>query len=140
MEHSADLSSIFWQFCKFAFVGALATSIHYVILTFLVELLQAPLVFSTTVGFAIAAIVNYVCNRRYTFESNTRHTVALPKFLIVALLGAALNAGVVSWLDMHVQIHYLVAQACATITVLLWNFTANAIWTFKSRVMRNSKS
>lgn len=125
------MNHVFWQFCKFAFVGVLATAIHYSILAFLVELFRVPVILSTTVGFIVAAIVNYACNRRFTFESNAKHVVALPKFMTVALLGAALNAGVIAWFEAHTSVHYLIAQACATITVMGWNFTANAIWTFR---------
>jgi putative flippase GtrA len=115
-------------------MGLVAAVIHYSILVFLVELLNIHVVLSTTLGFAVAGVVNYASNRRFTFASNTRHRVALPKFLTVALLGAAMNACIVAWFEMHTSMHYLIAQACATITVLGWNFTGHAVWTFGRRI------
>lgn len=119
------------QFCRFVMVGSCATAIHYSILTFLVELFQVRAVLATTVGFVVAATANYVLNRRFTFEFTGKHVVAAPKFLTVALLGAVMNAVLFGWLEAHTSFHYLVLQICATITVLAWDFTANAIWTFK---------
>jgi putative flippase GtrA len=125
------MNHVVFQFFKFAFVGGCATAIHYAILTFLVEILKFHPVSATTVGFAVAAAVNYSLNRRFTFESSAKHVVALPKFMTVALLGAAMNAGIVGWFEDHTSLHYLVSQICATIAVLAWNFIANAIWTFR---------
>jgi putative flippase GtrA len=131
-ENSAiAMNQVVFRFGKFAFVGGCATAVHYTILTFLVEILELAPVLATTIGFTVAAAVNYSFNRRFTFESRARHVVALPKFLTVALLGAAMNAGVVDWFEGHTSLHYLVSQICATIVVLAWNFSANAIWTFK---------
>jgi putative flippase GtrA len=127
----ASMSRAFWRFFKFSLVGACATAIHYAVLTALVELGHLRAVVGSTIGFVIAATVNYALNRRFTFESSAKHAVALPKFLTVALLGAAMNAAVVGWFEAHTTIHYLLAQVCATFTVLLWNFTVNALWTFK---------
>lgn len=127
----ASIYRTFWRFCKFSLVGACATAIHYVVLMASVELLLLRAVVASTIGFVIAASVNYALNRRFTFQSSAKHVVALPKFLTVALLGAAMNAAVVGWFEAHTTIHYLLAQICATLTVLLWNFTVNALWTFK---------
>jgi putative flippase GtrA len=120
-----------WRFGKFLLVGICATTIQYVVLMALVELVHVRAVIASTAGFVIAATVNYALNRRFTFESNAKHATAVPKFLIVALLGVAMNAAVVGWFETYTTIHYLLAQACATLIVLLWNFTVNALWTFK---------
>jgi putative flippase GtrA len=127
----ASVYRAFWRFCKFSLVGACATAIHYILLMAVVELAHLRVVFASTIGFVVAATVSYALNRRFTFESNAKHAVALPKFLTVAILGAAMNAAVVGWFEAHTSIHYLLAQVCATLAVLLWNFTVNALWTFR---------
>lgn len=125
------MNQVFWKFCKFASVGLCATAVHYSILMLLVEVFRIDAVFATTVGFVVAALVNYTLNRRFTFASNAKHIEALPKFFAVALIGAAINARVVGWVKGHTDVHYMVAQVCATGTLLAWNFTVNVIWTFK---------
>jgi putative flippase GtrA len=125
------MNQIVSKFWKFVFVGGCATAIHYTILMLLVEGLEINPVLATTVGFVTSAALNYSINRRFTFESSARHVAALPKFMTVALLGAAMNAGIVGWFAGYTNVHYVASQVCATIAVLLWNFAANAIWTFR---------
>lgn len=122
---------MFWKFCKFLMSGLFATAVHYSILVLLVELFRIHVIVATTAGFIISLIVNYACNRRFTFSSNESHVVLLPKFLTVALTGAAMNAGVLAWFEAYSSIHYLTAQLFATAVVLAWNFTINAAWTFR---------
>jgi putative flippase GtrA len=119
------------QFFKFACVGVCGTAAAYSALIALVEVFKVPVIAATTVGFVVGAIVNYILNRRFTFVSEANHAVALPKFLTVAAFGAAINAFMVGWLVEHGGVHYLIAQICATATVLVWNFVANTLWTFK---------
>ena len=59
-----------------------------------------------------------------------RHSVGLPRFLLVAAVGFVLNAALMAWMTASLGIHYLVAQVLATLLVLLWNFAANRHWTF----------
>lgn len=144
LNRCVSMNQMFWQFCKFVFFGTCAATIHFSILTLLVEILDVYPALATTVGFSIAAALSYALNRRFTFASSARHVAALPKFLTVALLGAAMNAGIVGWFETHTSIHYLASQICATVTVLLWNFAANALWTFRqaknSLLMRSKRS
>ena len=119
------------QFLTFALVGVVGTAAHYLVLVTLVEALNVPVLPATTAGFICGAIVNYVLNRRFTFNSDTEHSVALPKFLAVAILGAGINWLVVSLLLELLGLHYLLAQLAATATVLIWNFAANYLWTFR---------
>lgn len=120
------------QFLTFGLVGLFGTAAHYIVLALLVELLASPVLLATTTGFAVGAVVNYALNRRFTFTSTAPHHVALPKFLTVAAAGAVLNGAVVGLLLALTPWHYLVAQLLATATVLVWNFVANLLWTFRT--------
>ena len=126
------LNNIIWKFTKFASVGICATGIQYVLLVSIIELYKVRVSAASTIAFVVAAAVNYLLNRRFTFNSIARHTSTAPKFLTVALVGITLNAAVIRWLEIHTTFHYILAQTCATSIVLLWNFTSNAVWTFKS--------
>jgi len=117
---------------RFTLVGAVGTGAHYAVLSLLVELFHVPVLAATTAGFTVGALVNYTLNRRFTFASDAKHSVALPKFLAVAALGAVCNWLVVAWLLQHSDFHYLVVQLFATSVVLLWNFAANSLWTFRA--------
>jgi len=118
------------QFVRFAGVGAVGTAAHYAVLVALVEVAAIDEVVASTAGAAIGAAVNYVLNRRFTFESRAAHGPALVRFFTVAGAGLGLNWMLMRVLTSALAVHYLVAQVLSTATVLAWNFTANRLWTF----------
>ena len=120
------------QFLRFAVVGVFGTAAHYAVLGAFVEWAGVSVLLGTTAGFTVGALVSYVLNRRFTFASHVPHALALPKFLAVAVAGAVINWVVVAWLLAHLDVHYLLIQLFATGAVLVWNFVANSIWTFRA--------
>lgn len=118
------------RFLSFAGIGAVATAIHYVILVVAVQLAHIEPVLASTLGFSIAALVNYSLNRRYTFRSKKAHADAMPKFFAVALIGLALNAVLLAAGTELLGLNYLLAQILVTAVVLFWNYSVNAVWTF----------
>lgn len=131
------IRSVHAQFLRFASIGAIATAVHYALLITLVRSGAATPPIATTVGFSLGALVNYLLNYRYTFESDKPHLDALPKFITTALCGAALNYLVVR-AGIALGQHYLIAQLGATALVLLWNFWVNRLWTFRATSSRRS--
>jgi putative flippase GtrA len=121
------------RFLCFAGIGAFATAIQYLILVAGVQLAQAAPVVASSIGFGAAALVNYALNRRYTFGSRKPHLEALTKFATVAGLGLALNGVLLAAGTQLLALNYLVAQVMASAAVLLWNYSANAAWTFAQR-------
>ncbi len=79
----------------------------------------------------MGALVNYALNRRFTFATKQTHSVALSKFMVVSALGAGINLAIMAELTRSLGVHYLPAQVLSTGIVLLWNFGANAAWTFR---------
>ena len=90
-------------------------------------------VIASTIGFVVGALINYLLNYHITFNSNKRHREALTKFLLVAGLGAIINAAIVAAGINIFEMHYLVIQVIATCFVLIINFIANKYWTFAGR-------
>ncbi len=117
----------FW----YAVAGGIATAVHYAMLLALVEIFNFPPAPSAVVGALCGAAVSYLINRHITFPgSSVRHQQAIPRFLLVAVTGAALNGGLV-WAGMDVlALHYLAAQVIATILVLGLTYRLNRSWTF----------
>lgn len=121
------------QFLRFALIGGVATAVQYAILIMLVQAQVADAVAASAIGFALSALANYALNRRFTFNSTRPHGEALPRFTAVAMVALAVNTGLI-WL-FHVPFsgHYLLAQVLATCGTLLWNYSANRLWTFTPR-------
>lgn len=130
-KQSIQLQPLVGRFLGFALVGAVGTAAHYGLLAIQVEYWHVPVLVATTVGFAVGGFINYTLSRRLVFASTAMHAVALPKFFVVAVIGATINYLSVAWLTRDLGLHYLVAQVCSTGVVLFWNFAANHVWTFR---------
>lgn len=114
----------------FVMVGGFATGVQYALMSLLIWLFDCPLVLASGIGFAISAIANYLLNARLTFRSNERHAKTLPRFVVTACLGLAINSLLLAFLY-SIGLHPAPAQILTTLGVLLWNYTINALWTFK---------
>ena len=120
------------SFLTFLFVGGFATALQYAIILFSVYLLGWTVLYGSTLGFIISAIVNYFLNTRLTFRSTQSHAKTAPRFALVACSGLMLNVGILSLL-LSLNAHAAVAQILTTIGVLIWNYVVSGIWTFKQR-------
>ncbi|HJS92547.1 MAG TPA: GtrA family protein [Steroidobacteraceae bacterium] len=117
------------RFVRFVLVGGVATAVQYALLVLLVRAFGMAPTPASSLGFLASAVVNYLLNYRFTFESDRPHAAAAAKFAALAAAGLLVNAAI-----MHVLIEaavpYLVAQLCASAVVLFFNFIGNSVWTF----------
>jgi putative flippase GtrA len=120
------------QFVFFTAVGGIGTGAHYLTLIGLVEGGLLTAVPASVAGFTVGAIINYVLNYRFTFNSNKSHGEAMSKFFTVAIVGCIINATLMYIGVNIIQVYYLVAQVISTGTVLIWNFITNKLWTFQA--------
>jgi putative flippase GtrA len=119
------------QFLRFAAFGAVATAAHYAVMLTLVEIAGVHPVLATICGSCAGAVVSYTLNRRYTFDARPAFGSGLVKFLVVILIGAGINAGIV-WLLMRQGLYYMLAQVIATGIVLIWNFASARLVVFRA--------
>lgn len=120
-------------FLLFAGLGSLGTVAHYVVLVACVQSLGADPVFASVLGCCVGAITNFFLSHHITFRSRAEITETAPRFFAVVASGIAVN-----WLTMWslvdgLGVQYLVAQVLATGLILLMNYFANALWTFRGR-------
>ena len=118
-------------FVRYSLTGGMATAVHYGVLLILVEVVHIAAGWAAALGAIAGAAVAYLGNRRFTFTGSVaRHRQALPRFLTVAALGAAVS-GLVVWLgSTALGVHYLAAQVVATILVLVLTYRLNRAWSF----------
>ncbi len=118
-------------FARYTLTGGIATAVHYGVLLGLVEAGHIAAGWAAAVGAAAGALVAYLGNRRFVFAgSGASHRQALPRFLTVAALGAAVS-GLVVWLgSTALGVHYLAAQVVATVLVLVLTYRLNRAWSF----------
>lgn len=120
-----------FRIVRYGMVGAVGTLAQYAILVGAVSMHLAPPVTASMIGAVVGAIINYILNAKYTFN-HTGHAQALPKFALIAIVGALMNGALMKIMTGHLALNYLVAQVLATIMVLGLTYSANSLWTFRS--------
>jgi putative flippase GtrA len=96
-----------------------------------------PVLKIATAGLAI--INSFYWNRLWTFNirGKEERAVQLRKFVVVALIGMALNTIIgtacKNIIPGHPTQSWAVASAIATIAVAFWNFFGQSLWTFRKR-------
>lgn len=118
------------KFSRFLLVGGVCTALQYALLILLVEAFRMPPTPASTIGYVASSLLNYLLNYSFTFKSRAEHRRSLPRFMVIALCGVALNAAVTFAGTSVFGLHYLLAQIIATCVTLVWNFVANLRWTF----------
>ncbi len=124
----------FQQFLKYCIGGGLAFITDAGLLFVFTEYGHLWYLFSATLSFSIAAVVNYSFQYFVTFK-DTRGEIKkqFAMFLFIAVVGLALNNSLlyiqVEWLGFW----YMLAKAVAAVIVLIWNFLMNKHITFKSQ-------
>ncbi len=82
---------------------------------------------------------SFYWNRRWTFriEGTEERLTQLRRFLIISIIGAALNTIIVTGLyniiPGHSRRSWVVATAIATVVVAFWNFSGQKFWAFKQK-------
>jgi putative flippase GtrA len=117
-------------FVRYTAVGAVATAVHYGLLVLCVERGHWPAFAASGFGAVVGAQVAYLGNRWFTFAHRGDVRASWPRFQATALLGALLGMAIVAF-GVRLGVHYLIAQALATLTSLVLTFAVNRVWTFR---------
>ena len=118
-------------FVRYTLIGGIATAVHYAVLVVLVEGFNFSPSLSAMFGALCGALAAYIGNREFTFASSALHRIALPRFLVIAAVGAMLSGGIVWVGTVILAWHYLAAQLLATILIVLLTYQLSRLWTFR---------
>ncbi|MBS1198668.1 MAG: GtrA family protein [Proteobacteria bacterium] len=118
------------QFIRFAGVGCMSAIGHYGLLILLVQVVHTDAVLASAAGALLGAVINYLLNYHFTFQSSKKHHESIAKFVVVAAVGLGLNT-LFMWIMVSLLgLHYLLSQVVTTGLVLIWSFVGNRFWTF----------
>lgn len=134
------------QLIKFCIVGASSTVIDIGILALLLKFFHfLPWWVSASISFCFAVSNGFFWNQRWTFRAkNIGSTRAqYSKFFVTNVIGLGLNlliskgflilfTGEVSHATNPDDKSILLAKLCAIPLVVIWNFGASRLWTFRS--------
>lgn len=119
------------QFLRFAAVGASGTAVQYSVLWAGVELFGASAAAASGLGYVLGAVVNYILNYFFTFQSAKSHGEAAAKYFTLLGIGWCMNTGLMWFLVQQLAWYYWLAQVLATGIGLVWNFSGSRWWAFK---------
>lgn len=120
------------QFIRFGLVGIFATLCHMGTLIILVEIFKYQPILASTIGFILAVILSYILNYHYTFMSRGSHILIFSRYLIVCIMGLAINSSIMFLTVKILKWWYIIGQIPTLIIVPITNFTLNKYWTFKN--------
>ncbi len=128
-----NLDSVFvWKFLKFGIVGVSGVAVDFGITWLVKEKLRLNPYLANSMGFTGAVFSNFALNRIWTFESHDPNIAAqFGKYAAFASVGLLLNNSIIYVLREKMGIPFYTAKLIATCIVMLWNFGANLLFTFK---------
>ena len=132
------------KFIKFAVVGASGAVIDFGLTALCKGIFGIPELLSNAIGFTVAATSNYFLNRVWTWRSTSKEVgIEYAKFFIVSLVGLGLNSLIVfllkdisivpRFVETNLDWDFWVAKIIATGIVMVWNFLANNLFTFRKQ-------
>ncbi|BCM94282.1 hypothetical protein IAD21_06185 [Abditibacteriota bacterium] len=139
---------------KFCLVGLSSTIIDKAIFYLLMTSLPAlPWFISQSIAFIFGVTNGFFWNRKWTFAANDHDAMRrqYPKFVATNVVGLALNLFITKGFlilftgqlkhDANADKNIiLIASLCAVPLVVIWNFSASRLWTFKSAPSSPSNS
>jgi len=120
-----------FKFLKFGLVGFTGVFVDFGITWLTKEKLHIQKYVANAIGFISAASTNYFLNRIWTFHStNPKIMVEYTEFFMISLIGLGINTLVLWLLVSKFKMNFYVAKLFAIAVVTIWNFLANAYFTF----------
>jgi putative flippase GtrA len=94
-----------------------------------------PVIAASVTSFLVATAANYLLSILLAFERGRfRRHIELIRFLVVVLVGLALNTGLVWCFVYPLAIHPTVAKIAAVPFVLAWNYLGRRALVFSNRI------
>lgn len=116
---------------RYGLIGTGAALLQLSLLVIFVEIFDLYPLLASTAALAISVLTNYGLQRRFTFQSKSRHVVAGPLFAGLTLVTLSANALLFS--AMLAVLPYLAAQIITTATIFPVNYYLNKTITFSTR-------
>ncbi|MCU7693072.1 GtrA family protein [Haoranjiania flava] len=121
------------KFIKFGIVGMSGMIVDFGFTWIFKEKLKVNKYIANSIGFVTAATSNYILNRVWTFKS---HEDNIPleffSFFTVSVIGLLINNLIIYLLTEKMNVKFYAAKLIAIGVVVIWNFFANYLVTFRS--------
>ena len=120
------------QFVKFCIVGISNTLLTAIIIWILLKQLHYSDYLSNITGYVVGVINSFVWNRKFTFESNSRVSDTIYKFIWIFVICYLFQLGNLYFLLHFTNIDAYMSQILSIGVYTILNFGLNKFYTFKS--------
>ena len=112
-------------------VGGGGTVGYFIFVALLVEKMAVSPVLSVIIGYSVLALYTYLVSRRWVYNTSSKHTPTIFRFLVLLMLGFALNTGIMYFATESLAQSYLWGLFASAAIVPATNFTISYLWVFK---------
>ncbi len=123
------------RFARFLTVGLSGVFVNMGMLWFLTEVGGVYYLLSSLAAVESSIVTNFLLNNAWTFRDRSHGEVsprALCRYNLVCLGGIVMSSAILYSLTTWVGVYYLLANLAAMSVTALWNFAANASWTWRA--------
>jgi putative flippase GtrA len=128
MNHNKSL----FQFIKFGIVGVSNTLLTAGVIWILMKVFHCSDYVSNFIGYIIGLTNSFIWNRKWTFESKTKVSVTVFKFIVTFAISYAVQLGNLYALLHLTHIDPYYCQLLSIVVYTLINFILNKYYTFKN--------
>jgi putative flippase GtrA len=116
---------------RYLLVGGTCAILDLLLLYTFVNYFHIWYLYAATASFTIVMVLGYFGQKYFSFRNyENNHRKQLTAFIIVALIGLALNATFMFLFVGLMNLWYILASIMTKFIVLIWNFLANKKITF----------
>lgn len=119
------------QFLLYIAIGGCGSLITYACYALLVQVFHVHYQIANAVGYGLGTLFSFAMNARYNFQTKDKLLLRLVSFLIVALIGGAVAAGILALLVGHFKMHPLIGYVIALMAVPLIQYNLNRLISFR---------
>ncbi len=120
------------QFFRYVVVGLLCVGIEYLSYLLLSVYGNVPYLYGHGIAVALATIVGYIFQKKYTFKnSDTNHKKRLWRFIVVICISTIIGAGVLYIFIDVLDVPSAVAKIIQLTGTVFLNYTAHKLYTFR---------
>lgn len=128
MNHKKSL----FQFIKFGIVGISNTLLTALTIWVLLKVLHCSDYVSNLIGYIVGLLNSFIWNRKWTFESKTKVSATLFKFILTFAICYILQLGNLYLLLHFTHIDSYICQLLSIVVYTIINFILNKNYTFKN--------
>lgn len=131
-SYTYKIKDLFPKLLKFGITGMFGLVIDFLITWTFIDFLDSNIYLANASGFVVAASCNYYINKKWTFNSDNPEIIKqYVIFFSVSLIGLFLNTIFLYIFHHFLDTPFYISKMIAISIVFVWNFWANAAFTFK---------